>query len=83
MKAVDAATTTLVTGWKSAFEKYLQQQGRNMTFTSFKPISYKTQVVAGVNYTIVIQVTTTITIEFTVWKKLDGTIQVTKAVDKA
>ena len=48
-----------------------------MFFTMFEPISYKTQVVAGTNWTIIYRISATQNIEVTAWEKLDGTTEIT------
>lgn len=42
----------------------------------FKPESFKTQVVAGLNYNVIYRVNTTQKVEVKFWKKLDGNVQV-------
>lgn len=74
---------TKVTKWRTTIEKYMQSKGSNIKLTTFAPLSYKTQVVAGTNWDFVINVPNIKkTLEVRVWEKLGGDVQVTRVDEK-
>ena len=54
-------------GWKMNIQKYFQSQGANLTFKDFEVISFKSQVVAGTNYSIIVKVNKSITLSVRIW----------------
>jgi hypothetical protein len=73
---------TLFMGWKTLITNFLRSKGQNISVTEFTPLSYKQQVVAGMNYTIIIRFSTTITYQFTVYQKLDGNVEIKNSEEK-
>lgn len=55
---------------------WMKSKGMNYEFTEYTPLSYKVQVVAGMNYTVIIRFSTTITFKFKIYQKLDGNVSI-------
>lgn len=60
-------------------KNFISKLGANVQITQMVPESFKTQVVAGTNYEVVYKINPTQKMEVKIWKKLDGTVQVTGA----
>jgi hypothetical protein len=81
-KEIDDEKKTLFAGWKSLIMTWLNGKGFNYKFTEFTPVSYRQQVVAGMNYTIIIRFSLTVVFEFKIYQKLDGNVSITDAEEK-
>jgi len=46
-------------------------------YTTWEAVSFTTQVVAGMNYSVIYRINSTQNIECRFWKKLDGTVELT------
>jgi hypothetical protein len=74
-----AATKKLLIDQKQSVMDYFKREGANLQIQMFEPESFKTQVVAGMNYTVIYRISITMRIEVRFWRKLDGSVVITGA----
>lgn len=56
---------------------YFNQENITLLSTVWEAESFTTQVVAGINYSVIYRINSTQKIEVRFWKKLDGTVEIT------